>query len=116
MTASQIANKTKLLRGSVKYRLRKLGYDTGPGIKYPPDIWIEVSAFKHIEHPSRKINHTLDAEVYFFWLENKNNSTIDISEALNIPTNRVNYILDRIFKEKEITIESRLNYTTINQL
>jgi len=110
MNASQIALKTQLSRGSVKYRLRKLRYNTGQGIQYEPNVWREVLNFeKHVVH-RRAVDYFMEYEVYFYWKENKNNSVTDIALHFNIAYGKVEHILRRVFKNKCVTVESKINH------
>jgi len=118
MNAYQISLKTNLLRGTVKYRLRKLGYNTGKGIEYPATIVKEISGFvtDFGNRNTGKIDYTFEYEIFFYWLENKNNSAKEIAEHFLLPERKVNYILKRVFKKGYVTAESRLNYTELNKL
>lgn len=116
MNASQIARKTNLLRGTVKYRLRKLGYDTGTNVRYEATIIKDILEFSYPPEAKRKTDYSLDADIFFYWKENNNNSVPEIAKALNLPEGKVHYILKRTIKSGFVTAESKLNYLTDNQL
>ncbi len=112
MNASQIAFESKLLKGTVHFRLRKLGYETGLYTDYNDDVLEQVKEFdKYIKHKP-KVNHEMEAEIYFYWKSHKHNSYRNISEALNIPINRVTLILSNVIKKGFIIVESKLNNIT----
>ena len=116
INASKIAIRTNLLRGTVKYRLRKLGYNTGEGVTYQERVIKEVLAYENHLPISRGIDHSLEYKIYFYWLTHKNNKAKDIADYLNITKGKVDYILNRIVKTGFVTVESKLNYLNENQL
>ena len=116
MNASQIASKTNLCRGNIRYRLRKLGYDTGRGVDYEMNVLREILDFSEPQQPKRKADYSLDSDIFSYFQNNKNNSIRDISTALNIPKDKVHYRLKRIFNTGIVVFESKMNYTPLNQL
>lgn len=116
MNASQIANRTNLLRGTVKYRLRKLGYDTGTDVRYEATVIKEILEFSFPPEPKRKVNHFMEGEIFFYWKQTKNNSIKEVANAMNVTETKVFQVLRRIEKNKAVHFESRMNYLTDNQL
>jgi len=109
MTCAEISETTKLLRGTVTYRLRKLGHVTGKGIQYDDSIVNEVMNYERHLSLRRGINLNKEYDIYFFWISNTNNSSKVIAEHFNVPIPTVNYILDRIVKTGYVTVESKIN-------
>ena len=115
MRANDIAIKTNLLRGTVKYRLRKLGYDTGIDVRYEYSVLEQIRYFDRFydrDKPRKKRipNYDMEAEIYFYFVGNKDNSTRMVAEHFNLPYQKVNHIINRVLKQRFVIAESKINF------
>ena len=105
MNIREVAKTLGLSNDGTYYRMSKLGMDKKEDY-FQDDIDKIVLYMQEKRLPQSKVS---DIEIYEYWRTQKVNDLNTMSKHFSISYNTLNHRLNRIFRDKYLIVESKLN-------
>jgi len=114
MTANTISRKLNLSVKTVYKRLKAKGiFEDNYNHEYTREQFLEICHDKYELIKRKKLYGTKqDLDIIHLYFTSKDNRIRVLAEKMNINISRVQYVIDKFLKEKEIILESKMNFLT----
>lgn len=112
MTIKQMAYKLNMTPEAMTARLRaKNIFIRGHNFDYKREVFLEVCHEKYSQRFIKKtVQEKIDLDIIDLYFTSKDNRISVIAEKLGVGVNKAQYVINKFLKNKEIIVESKINY------
>ena len=113
MTRIEISRKYKIIPQTLDYRIKNVFGTINKFHNFREneiEMIVYMEKYKRVYKPKLHRYHEDSLKIVEYFLNNKHNSIDTISSELKVPRYYVIKIINHFLKEKEIILESKMNY------